>query len=215
MLFLGLQEAIWEATGPTSLQQFSAARLLMRAAHLLVEHRSPPSQVTPPLLTQAAATLSTSMPPGYIPSPLRAVVTSVTRQIEVSLGSTTILNLQIGTTTPDIKANGSDIPITLGTSDTLLVNVSLVAGSNLGVESDWWVAAETPFGWFYFDVGIMNWTFAGGSYTDLSPTYQGPLFDLGPFEVLNMSGLPAGAYTLYFAVDTNRNGVLDFGRVVF
>ncbi len=113
----------------------------------------------------------------------------------------------------DIKANGFDGPIILGTKDNLLVNASLTAGESWGLDSDWWVAADTPFGWFYLDVGTMNWTYAGVSYTDLSPTYQWPLFDLSTFEVLNMTDLPEGTYTFYFAVDTNMNGVLDFGEL--
>lgn len=120
-----------------------------------------------------------------------------------------------GVTIPDIKANGSDGPITLGTSEKLSVSISLTAGSNLGVDCDWWVAAATPFGWFYFDVGTMSWTYAGASYTDLSFTYQGPLFDLSTFEVLNMPGLPVGTYTFYFAIDKNMNGVIDFGELFF
>jgi hypothetical protein len=117
---------------------------------------------------------------------------------------------------PDINANGSDGPVTLGTSEMLSVNVSLTAGSSLGVDCDWWVAAATPFGWYYFDVGIMNWVYAGGSYTDLSSTHQGLLLDLAPpFEVLNMSGLPMGTYIFYFAVDTNMNGSLDLDELFF
>ena len=66
------------------------------------------------------------------------------------------------------------------------------------------------------DVGTMNWTYADVSYTDLSPTHQGPLFDLSPFEVLNVPGrLHKGTYIFYFAVDTTMNGVLDFGELFF
>ena len=61
----------------------------------------------------------------------------------------------------------------------------------------------------------MNWVYAGDSYTDLSFTYQGPLFDLSTIEVLNMTGLPAGTYTFYFAVDTNMNGNLDIDELFF
>ena len=113
---------------------------------------------------------------------------------------------------PDIKANSSDVPITLGTSDNLSINISLAAGSNMGVDSDWWVAVNTPFAppndWFHYDL-------SSGWIPGLSFTYQGPLSDLGTFTVLNMAGLPVGTYTFYFAVDTNMNGVLDFGELYF
>ena len=127
----------------------------------------------------------------------------------------TIANFRTSTvssTTPDVKASSSDGPTTLGIGDTLLVNVSLVAGSNLGVNCDWWVAVNTPFAppddWFHYDLSS-GWT------PGLSFTYQGPLFDLSPFEALNMSGLPVGTYTFYFAVDTNMNGSLDLDQLYY
>ncbi len=119
-----------------------------------------------------------------------------------------------GSPTPDIKANDSDGPITLETSDTLSVKVSLAAGTSVGTSADWWVAADTPFGWFYFDVN--TFVFAGASALDILVTLQAPLFDLAPpFEILNIpvSVLPPGTYAFYFAVDTNMNGVLDFGEL--
>ena len=84
---------------------------------------------------------------------------------------------------PDIKANGSDGPVTILESQTLKVAVSLDPGDFTGVDVDWWVAADTPHGWFYFDAGTFGWVFAGSSPGDLRVTHQGPLFDLGPFEV--------------------------------
>lgn len=117
--------------------------------------------------------------------------------------------------TATITANGSGGPITLGTADTLTAAVNLDPGSSSGDNADWWVAADTPFGWYYFDVDAMSWVLAGSSHTDLSPTYQGSLFGLSLFEVLNMSGLPAGTYTFYFAVDTIMNNVLDIGSLFF
>ena len=116
--------------------------------------------------------------------------------------------------TPDIKANGSGNSITIGTDDTLSITVSLSAESSSGVNCDWWVAADTPFGWFYYDL-VTPWAYAGSSYTELSTTYQGALFDLSPYDVLNMSGLPVGTYNFYFAIDTNKNGALDFDELYY
>jgi len=105
-----------------------------------------------------------------------------------------------------IKANSSDGPITLNQSDTLTVTVAL---DNNGIidNADWWLAADTPFGLYFF-------TFEG--WTDAwVPAYQGPLFYLDSFEVLNMpvSGLPAGTYTLYFGVDTVMDGNVTWDSV--
>ena len=60
--------------------------------------------------------------------------------------------------TPDIKANGSDSQITIGTNDTLSISVGIDANGSLGVESDWWVVAETPSGLQYYDL-------TSGAYT--------------------------------------------------
>ncbi|RKY44130.1 MAG: hypothetical protein DRP81_05995 [Candidatus Omnitrophota bacterium] len=99
----------------------------------------------------------------------------------------------------DIKVNDSDGPITLYQSDTLTVTVALDNNSQTE-NADWWLAADTPFGLFFF-------TFDG--WTDAwLPGYQGSLSYLDSFEVFNMpvSGLPAGTYTLYFGVDTVMDG---------
>lgn len=40
-------------------------------------------------------------------------------------------------------------------------------------------------------------------------TYQAPLVTVGPRTVYNGSSLPVGAYTFYFGVDTNMNGIFD------
>jgi len=100
--------------------------------------------------------------------------------------------------TPEILANGSDSPITLRQADTLTLTISL---KNNGVidNADWWLAADTPFGLYFF-------TFEGWT-TDWVPGYQGLLFHLDSFEVLNMpiSGFPAGTYTFYFCIDTNMD----------
>ncbi len=117
--------------------------------------------------------------------------------------------------TLDIKANNSDGPVT--PIDNLSVTVALDPGSLSGENADWWVAANTPLGWFYFDVSNLGWVFAGASHTDLVVTHQGPLFNLATFGILNIpvSGLPSGTYTLYFAVDMNMNGLLDFDKLFF
>ena len=122
-----------------------------------------------------------------------------------------------GAPLPDIKANSSDGTVT--PIDNLSVTAALNPGSGSDDNADWWVAANvsctsTIDSWYYFDVSTMSWAYAGCSYTALSFTYQGPLFDLSIFTVLNMDGLPKGTYTFYFAVDMNMNGFRSW-RAVF
>ncbi len=121
---------------------------------------------------------------------------------------------------PNIKANGSDGPVT--PIDNLSVTVALDPGSRSGDNADWWVAenisgTSTIDGWYYFDLNAFGFVPVGDSPFDLLVTHQGPLFNLPMFEILNMpvSGLPSGTYTFYFAVDTNMNGSLDFGELFF
>jgi hypothetical protein len=102
---------------------------------------------------------------------------------------------------PDIKANGSDGPVTITQLDNLSVTVALDPGIYSGVQADWWVLANAPFGWYYYD--LSGWRLG------ISVTYQGSLFDLDFYEVLNTSGLPIGTYNFYFGVDGNVNGVID------
>jgi len=105
---------------------------------------------------------------------------------------------------PDIKANGSDGPLEIDPDETLSVTIELNPGIYPGYPADWWVLADAPFGWYYYDAGTETWL------PGFKVSYQGPLFELTPpSEVLNTSTLPTGGYTFYFGVDGNRNGNLD------
>ncbi|TAN35412.1 hypothetical protein EPN27_03920, partial [Patescibacteria group bacterium] len=109
---------------------------------------------------------------------------------------------------PDIKANGSDGPLTLSVGTNLTVTVALDPRDYTGQSADWWVAATSPFGlyWYTLDRG---WVRSDAPIR----TYGGPLFTLAPSEVLNTTSLPVGNYTLYFGVDRLMNGALDFGQL--
>lgn len=111
----------------------------------------------------------------------------------------------------DIRVNGSDEPITIVSSDTLAVTVSVDSGVMHNNNADWWAVADTPFGWYYYDVvgGCMCWM------PGFSVTYQGSLFNLSSFEILNISGLPGGIYTIYFGIDLNMNGSLDIDPLYY
>ena len=104
---------------------------------------------------------------------------------------------------PDIKANGVDGPITIAPTDTLSVTVTLDSVDSVGRDADWWALADTPFGWYRYDLSTKIWVPGSGV------TYQGALFDLPTREVLNMSGLPVGTYTLSFEVDLTMNAIKD------
>ena len=109
---------------------------------------------------------------------------------------------------PDMQANGSDGPVTISQGDLLTVTASLDPGIQDGEDADWWVAATSPLGlyWFTLDSGWVR------SDTPIR-AYGGPLFTLFPYTILEMSTLPIGGYTFYFVVDMTMNGILDFSQL--
>ena len=115
---------------------------------------------------------------------------------------------QMKTIIPDIKANNSDGPIALNQSDTLTINVTL---DNNGITdyADWWLAADTPFGLYFY-------TFYGWRPYPV-PVHKGQLFYLDSYEVFSrpVSGLPAGTYTLYFGVDTVMDGNVTWDSLYY
>ena len=70
--------------------------------------------------------------------------------------------------------------------------------------------AKTPFGRYWY-IPKRRWVKSDPPIR----VYGGPLFDLPPFEVLNISGLPVGPYTFYFGVDLLMNGSLDLSELHF
>ena len=109
---------------------------------------------------------------------------------------------------PDIKVNGSDGPITLYQNDTLTITVSL---NNNGItdNADWWLAADTPFGLYFY-------TFSGWVPYQV-PVYQHPLFYLPTYEVFStsVSWLQEGTYTFYFGVDMVMDGIITWDSLYY
>ncbi len=105
---------------------------------------------------------------------------------------------------PDIDANGSDGPVMISSQEALVIDVSLEAGG-LTVESDWWLAGRSPFGWYHYLPGS-GWVPGTGL------TYQGPLMDITGAQVLDRPSMPPGSYTFFFGVDLLANGRLDTGQ---
>ena len=116
--------------------------------------------------------------------------------------------LSLGSTdpVPDIKANGSDGPLTVSPGNALSVTVQLNAAGSTG-NADWWVLADTPFGWYYDNL-------SSGWQPGQTVTYMGPLTNLTSYEVMNMT-LPTGSYTFYFGIDANMNGSIDMGAIYY
>jgi hypothetical protein len=104
----------------------------------------------------------------------------------------------------DIKANGSDGPITVSATDTVSITVRLDPGDHTGQNADWWLVTSQspPFVWY-------SYVYPLGLREGIRVSLQNPLFELSPsLEVLNMN-LPAGRHTFCFAVDENADGIPD------
>jgi hypothetical protein len=121
--------------------------------------------------------------------------------------------IAVSTPVPDIRANNSDALLELNTRDALSITVSLSPGAGSGMSADWWIAATTPFGWYGY-VHPNAWQYAPRP-DDLMPAHQGVLFELAPVMLLEVTGLPAGNYIFYLAVDTVMNGQLDFDHLFY
>ncbi|MCD6305092.1 MAG: carboxypeptidase regulatory-like domain-containing protein [Deltaproteobacteria bacterium] len=97
----------------------------------------------------------------------------------------------------DIKANGSDGPLTAASGTPVSITVSLNPGEFEGFNADFWIAVHTPFpspGDWYTYVHPTGWQQGVHRCT------QAPLFPFFDVEVLNLALTP-GSYTFYFAVD--------------
>ena len=113
--------------------------------------------------------------------------------------------------TIDVMANNKDSYFVICPSDSLIVKACLDPDDLVGQDADWWVAAETTccaWYWFTLDKGWIP------SQTPIR-TYAGSLFELEPYELLNISRLPLGTYIFYVGVDLNMNGVIDFDQLYY
>ena len=123
-----------------------------------------------------------------------------------SLNQSQVMGDHLNPIVPDIKANGSDGPLIINSNDTLSITIELTSGGSTGNNADWWLVAATPFGLFHYRPVDGSWG------PDLTYSHQGPLFNLGEFEVLNIPALPAGSYTIYFGVDMDMNSILNMNQ---
>lgn len=106
--------------------------------------------------------------------------------------------------TADVKANGSDGPISISGTTPVNLTASFNPGGFTNADADWWVAAYVRelATWYYLN-SSGQWT------TQAVPIYQGPLFALSPTSIYT-SVVPSGyTYDVYVGVDLNRNGTID------
>ncbi len=86
----------------------------------------------------------------------------------------------------------------------MTITSHLYPGGGLGQDADWWVAAATPFGIYWFSLR------SGWVQSDVPVRFHnGPVSNLYPHTILEISALPVGVYTFYFAIDDDMDALLD------
>lgn len=129
-----------------------------------------------------------------------------------ALGCASETTVTIQRSGPDIKINGEDGPLNIAAGQAAVITLSMEPGALAGYPVDWWVLAQTAGGWYYLNAS-MQWT-PLTDFGHMQPVIQCGLFRLASYTLLDMTTLPAGAYTFYFAVD-QQNGRLDMDAFVW
>ncbi|MBI2442032.1 MAG: right-handed parallel beta-helix repeat-containing protein [Lentisphaerae bacterium] len=111
---------------------------------------------------------------------------------------------------PAVLVNGVTGTVVLSRADTLRLEVALTAGDLAGQQADWWVVAQAPAGWYYYD-----YISGAGWREGIGVTYRGALVDLPNYEILNIAGLLEGTYIVYFGVDTTPDGQVSYSSLFY
>ena len=98
-----------------------------------------------------------------------------------------------------------------GSSLTIQLNAAGYQGQN----ADWWLVAYTPWGHWYSYAYPNAWADIGTDLSRVTPAYQGPLFDISSLALFDTTGIPSGIYVIYFGVDTDMNGKLDYNQLYY
>jgi len=94
---------------------------------------------------------------------------------------------------PDVKANGLDGPVEVAAQETVSITVSLGPADVVHQTAEWWLAAETEQGLFYY-------VHPSGWQTGFQRAFVGPVGPVTSFEVYR-GMLPPGRTIIYFALD--------------
>lgn len=91
----------------------------------------------------------------------------------------------------DIKANDLDGPVVLSENNALTLSISQTLDEEDNASGDYWIIAETPAGFYYYNV------FTGWWGTGIEAAYQGTLisFPMTPFfSTSSLTGVSPGQY---------------------
>ena len=111
---------------------------------------------------------------------------------------------------PDIKANGSDNPVSIDQDTPLIISISMDAGDHTGESAIWWIVESSPDGVFY-SYDLLKESFVEGFF----PTYQEGLFKLGSIPLINLSNLSVGTHNYYFGISIDAGESLVAGELFY
>ena len=104
---------------------------------------------------------------------------------------------------PDIKANGSDGPITLSSSESVSIDISLDPGDELGLNAEWWIVVQWQVaGQFWYNYSYVH---PDGWSPGITPCIVTPLMNLGSTNLLTTT-LPPNNYEFFFVLDDKIDG---------
>jgi len=105
----------------------------------------------------------------------------------------------------DIKANGQDGPIVVSPSTPISIDISLDPGDQAGLNAEWWIVVQWPFGMFkqYY-----SYVYPIGWLPGINRCIEMPLINLAPLNVLTTPLFP-GDFEFFFLIDDNVNGIPD------
>jgi len=113
-----------------------------------------------------------------------------------------IAKVSHGDVVADIKANGSDGPLSLAPGTAVNVTLSVTPGSQENENHDWWVVATKDY------TNYTSWIFPDNWVPGLRRVYGGPLVALNNHALFTVT-IPAGSsgttWNLFFALDYMNN----------
>ncbi|MDY6973377.1 MAG: carboxypeptidase-like regulatory domain-containing protein [Thermodesulfobacteriota bacterium] len=145
----------------------------------------------------------TASAPGFKPTSIPGVTVPELGTITMIFEMTTAVPFG----TIDIKANGSDGPVTLINATPVSIDISIDPGGYAGQGADLWVYLDG----YWSSIDYYSYVVPLGCVPGFRRTAAHPLVPFEEKNILNMRLLP-GSYVLCYAADSNADGVMDWTR---
>jgi hypothetical protein len=101
----------------------------------------------------------------------------------------------------DIRANGSDGPITVSPSNPVDISISVDPGDQAGTNAEWWIVVKQTWSFGMFvQSQYYSYVYPTGWLPGINRCIEMPLTALGSTNVLDMP-LPVGEYEFFFVLD--------------